>query len=318
MPRVFTHSTAEQVVQVVDAVHVKGKTTVSYLENFCDLSAEQVTNATGLAQDLGLIKRSGDEWEAANILASFFSTPIEAQKAGALRIVLEKYHPFIKFRERLVATNSALTAAQQTKALLELDAHREDIKDTLISLGTYTGALSSQGGGRYTLSHEPLANELNELAAACTDLVSAEARVRLQIGARESAIDREEVMVPLSRALLKAKSNLSADAVMQAAIAFESFLVRLGERMGIDLTGANGIIQKLAKFRLGNHLPTKIVESGKYLGHIRNAADHGVDVDPEVGAVWHIQDSTGLIYVYVCCSLISACLEREANGDFII
>lgn len=318
MPRVFTHSTAEQVVQVVDAVHVKGKATASYLEKFCDLSADQVTNAIALAVDLELIKKSGNEWEAENILASFFSSPVEAQKAAALRIVLETYPPFLRFRERLIATNSADTAAQQTKTLLELQAHREEIKDTLISLGTYTGALSSQGGGRYASSSKPLANELKELASACTDLVSAETRIRLQIGNRESQVDREEVLVPLSRALLKAKDNHPTDAVRDAAIGFESFLARLAERLHVDLTGTNGIIQKLDKFRSGSHLPKKIVESGKYLGHLRNAADHGVDADPEVGAVWHIQDLSGLLYVYVTCSMIAACLEREANGDYVI
>jgi hypothetical protein len=318
VPRDFSHSTAEQVVQIVDAVHVKGSTDVAFLEKFCDLSSEQVTNAIGLAADLGLIRKSGNEWVAANILASFFSTPIEAQKAAALRIVLETYDPFLKFREQLSATNSADVAAQHTKTLLDLQAHREEIKDTLISLGTYTGAISSQGGGRYASSHEPLANELKELASACGDLVSAEASIRRQIGNRENQVHREEVLLPLSRALLKAKNKHPSDAVVEAANAFESFLARLAGRMGIDLTGANGINQKLDKFRPGNHLPKKIVESGKYLGHIRNAADHGVDVDPEVEAVWHIQDWSGIIYVYVTCSMIAACLEREVDGDFII
>jgi len=318
MPRAFCHSTAEQVVQIVDAVYVKGKADIAFLEKFCDLSNEQVTNAVGLAVDLGLIGQSGNEWAAANILTSFFSTPIEAQKAAVLRIVLETYQPFLIFRERLKATNSADSAAQQTKAVLELQAHREEIKDTLISLGTYTGAISIQGGGRYVSSLEPLTNQLGELASACADLVTAEARIRLQIGNRNGQVNREEVLVPLSRALLKAKNNYPSDAVTDAAIALESFLVRLADRMSVDLAGANGINQKLDKFRSGNHLPKKIVESGKYLGHIRNAADHGVDVDPEVGAVWHVQNWTGHLYVYVTCSFIAACLEREADGDFVI
>lgn len=318
MPRAFAHSTAEQVVQVVDAVHVNGKSTASFLEDFCDLSNEQVANALSLSEDLGLLIRTGTEWEAGNILVGFFSTPIDAQKAAVLRIILETYPPFVKFRERLNATNSVDAAAQQTKTLLALQAHREEIKDTLISLGTYTGALTSQGGGRYAISQAPLANELMKLASACEDLVSAEARIRLQLGKREALVDREEVIVPLSRALIKAKENHAADAVTEASIAFESFLVRLAQRMGIVLTGATGIIQKLDKFRPGNHLPKKFAEAGKYLGHLRNAADHGVDVDPEVGAVWHIQDISGLLYVYVSCAMIAACLEREANGDFII
>jgi hypothetical protein len=318
MPPDFSHSTAEQVVQIIDAVHVKRGADGAFIEKFCDLSTEQVTNAIALAEDLGLIKKSGNRWVTANVLTSFFSAPIEAQKAAALRIVLETYLPFLIFRDRLTATNSADDAARQTKTLLDLQAHREEIKDTLISLGTYAGAISSQGGGRYTNSREPFENELEKLASACSDLVAAEARIRLQIGTRASEIDREEVLVPLSRALLKAKNSNPSEAVTDAGNAFESFLAGLADVMGVDLTNASGINQKLDKFRTGNHLPKKIVEAGKFLGHIRNAADHGVDVDPDVGALWHIQPSTGFLYVYVTCSLIAACLEREAGGDFII
>lgn len=94
MPHPFFHSTAEQVVQVVDAVSFRSKADNAFLEKFCDLSPEQVENAAGLAEDLGLIKKSGNGWEPSNILASFFSSSIEVQKAAALRIVLEKYLPF--------------------------------------------------------------------------------------------------------------------------------------------------------------------------------------------------------------------------------
>jgi hypothetical protein len=318
MPRAFSHSTAELVVQIVDAVHFKGKAEVAFIEKFCDLSTEQVINALGLAKDLGLVKKSGSKWCESNILSSFFSSPIETQKAAALRIVLEKYPLFVTYRERLVATNSADDAAQETKTFLDLDAHREEIKDTLISLGTYTGAITIQGGGRYTSTSEPLPNKLRDLANACEDQVAAETRIRHQIGIRVNLVDREEVLVPLSQALLKAKSNSPSDAVKDAAVAFESFLARLAEKMGVNLAGTNGINQKLEKFRVGEKLPKKIVESGKYLGQIRNAADHGVDIDPEVSAVWRIQDDTGLLYVYVTCQLIAACLEKDASNGFIL
>jgi hypothetical protein len=126
------------------------------------------------------------------------------------------------------------------------------------------------------------------------------------------------VIVPLSQALLKAKREQSSDAVKDAAVAFESFLARLASKMGVSLSGADGIIQKLDKFRTGNHLPKKIVEAGRYLGQIRNAADHGVDIDPDIQAVWRIQYWSGLLYVYITCQMIAACLERDARGDFII
>jgi len=88
--------------------------------------------------------------------------------------------------------------------------------------------------------------------------------------------------------------------------------------LGVAVAGAGGINAKLDRFAhpgagLGpaNALPKKLIFMGKYLGHIRNAADPGVD--PEVGATWQIQRSTGLEFVYVACSFISAVHARETG-----
>jgi hypothetical protein len=318
MPRPFAQSTAELVMQVTEAVQANGKADLSFVQSFCDLSSIQAENALQLAVDLGLLREDAGQYTAANPIVSFVATPDESRKAALLRVVLESYEPFIVFRNRLIATNSADTAAQQTRAQLNIGSHREEIKDTLISLGTYTSALLSQGGGRYTASNHELDNHLRSLADAANDQAAAETIIRQQIGARVDQLDRAEVIVPLANALLNAKALRANDAIADAARAVESFLARLAVRLTVNLAGANGINQKLDKFRSGNHLPKKVLEAAKYLGQIRNAADHGVDVDPDVGNIWEIQQSTALQYVYVACSFISAALEREGGGNFII
>jgi hypothetical protein len=318
MPRPFAQSTAELVMLVTEAVQANGDADSVFVQTFCDLSSQQADNALQLATDLGLLAQNAGRYKPANPIVSFVATPDDSRKAALLRVVLESYEPFIVFRNRLSATNSADTAAQQTKAKLDIDAHREEIKDTLISLGTYTNALSSQGGGRYKASEHGLENQLRALAAAANDQAAAEAVIRQQVGQRVDQLDRVEVVVPLANALLNASALRSNDAVADAARAIESFLARFATRLGVNLTGANGINQKLDKFRTGNQLPKKVVEAAKYLGQIRNAADHGVDVDPEVGDIWEIQHSTALQYVYVSCSFIAAALEREAGGKFLI
>lgn len=318
MPRPFAQSTAELVMQVTEAVQANGEADSTFVQNFCDLSATQADNALQLSVDLGLLQLNAGKYTSANPIVSFVATPDESRKAALLRVVLESYEPFIVFRNRLTATNSADTAAQQTKAKLDIDAHREEIKDTLISLGTYTSALSSKGGGRYTAADHELNNQLWGLAASANDLAAAEAIIRQQIGSKVDQLDRTEVIVPLANALLNATASRTNDAVADGARAVESFLARLADRLTVNLAGANGINQKLDKFRPGNHLPKKVVEAAKYLGQVRNAADHGVDVDPEVGNVWEIQQSTALQYVFVACSFITAALEREAGGKFMI
>lgn len=318
MPRSFFQATAESTIQVAEAVYVKHNCDLQFVEQFCDLPSSQVTNALELAVDIGLIKKDGDHYKPDSPLIKFISTPDESKKAALLRILLESYPPFIHFRERLIATGSTDMAAQQTKSILGLSSHREGIKDTLISLGTYTKAIVAEGGGRYVAGKEKLANQLYEIAESCDDLAAAEASIRTEIGDYSDQLDRNEVISPLASALIKAKNKQPTEAVAEAAMAIESYLARLASRNNVNLTGATGLNSKLDKFRVNNVLPKKVVEAGKYLGQVRNAADHGVDVDPDVNAVWRILDSTGMQYVFVACSFIRACGARENNDNFYI
>ncbi len=318
MSRKFTDATAELVVQAVDAVHSLRETTADDVATFCDLSKGQVESALFLAADLGLVTLTGTKYTELSPLARFLSTPDDRRKAALMRIVLESYEPFVVFRRRLNETGSVDTAAQQTKASLDLSAHREEIKDTLISLGTFAGALTSQGGGRYVASDQLVETQILALAKTADDEAAAETVIRIQIGTNSDKVDRQEVILPLATALLKSKAGDATGSVVDAARAVESFLARLAGRMTVSLVGANGINQKLDKFRTNNELPKKVIEAAKYLGQVRNAADHGVDVDPDVGAVWQIQSTTGEHFVFVACSFISAALEREANGRFVI
>src|SRR5690349_4837887 len=130
MPRPFSHSTAELVVQVVEAVQAKSAMSAE-VQAFCDLSQSQADEALALAVDLGLIKKMGATYAPATELCRFIGTPDEARKAALMRIVLEGYEPFVTFRQRLAATGYADRAATQTKTLLDLEPHREVIKDTL-------------------------------------------------------------------------------------------------------------------------------------------------------------------------------------------
>ena len=153
MPRKFFHGTAELVVSVIDAVQTHRTATKAQICQFCDLSEDRAEQALGLAIDLNLVATSSGVYSPIPPLAVFACSPGDRQKATMLRVVLESYEPFIKFRERLISTDSADTAASQTKTLLDLDAHREEVKDTLLSLGTYTNALEAKGGGTVCGKH---------------------------------------------------------------------------------------------------------------------------------------------------------------------
>jgi hypothetical protein len=318
MPVPFYGATAEQLVAVVEAVLVKGgPTDTEFVAQFADVPAEQAKAALNLAVELQLLQLSTSGYTAIGPLARPLASPDEIQRASALRIIVESYSPFLHFRDRLSAAPSASAAAHQVKTLLDLDAHRDVIRDMLLSLGTYSQALRTEGGGRYRASEDALQNALVTVAGGIADMVRAEAAVREAIGAEAAAsISREEVILPLAEGLLRGSRGDATGAVVHAGNAVESFLVEVANRRTIDLTGATGVNAKVDRLRLPALLPTKLVNMGKYLGHIRNAADHGIDA--EVGTSWEIRDSTGREYPLVACSFIANTLAREGNRPSII
>jgi hypothetical protein len=317
VPRPFFQSTAEDVVAAIEAVVVSGKaTTVDFVAQFMDVPRDRAKNALNMAQDLGfLAHHAGATFMISGHLSRVFVSPTAGARMALLRVALESYEPFAMFRSRLRVTDSAAEAARQTKIALDLDEHKDIVKDTLISLGTYSHALDTEGGGLFKPDDRPVENHLFAMAQAANDLASAEARIRLQIGdAAADRISRNEVLLPLANALLRAAAGDATTAVVLAGNAVESFLEGLAPRVpapGVNLVGAAGLNAKLDRFAGANALPRKLIAVGKYLGNVRNAADHGVG-DPDVApAAWTIQESTGTEVVFVACSFISAVTAKE-------
>ena len=190
------------------------------------------------------------------------------------------------------------------------------MKDTLVSLGTYSQALIHAGGGNYELEAPTLINPLQTIASACTNMVVAEGRVRAQLGPSAEAVlapHRDTVIVPLADALVRANSRDGAGAVQAAGNAVESHLAAMAARMNVNIVNAHGIGQKLNRFAVApRRLPSKLIQIGSYLGAIRNAADHGAD--PDINNLsWQVRDATGLEYVFVACSFVASTIALEQN-----
>ena len=318
MPVPFHAATAEQLVAVVEAVLVKGgPADLAYVAQFTDVQSDQADSALKLAVDLNLLAPGPDGFVPLGPWARPLASPDEVQRAAALRVIVESFSPFIRFRERLLSAASASAAAHQIKTLLDLDAHRDAIRDTLLSLGTYSQALRTEGGGRYRPTDGALRNALVAVAERIGDLVAAEALVRSELGEEASgAVSRDEVILPLAEALLRASAGDATGAVTHAGNAVESFLVEVAGRQSVSLAGASGINAKLEKLKHPALLPGKLVNVGKYLGHIRNAADHGID--PDIGASWDIRLSTGREYPFVACSFVASVVARENGRQAVI
>jgi len=194
-------------------------------------------------------------------------------------------------------------SAQETITLLDIEAHRDDLKDTLINLATFSGALKAGAGGSYLRDHDSVPDIFARLAENSADVASSEYKIRTMLGAAAPIVNHANVIVPLGSALRFAMADQAREAILHAGNAIDSFLDDHAKLAGVSLAGATGINSKLDKLQAAG-LPKKLVFNGKYLGHVRNAADHGVD--PAIGVAWDITAQTGRNYVLVSCSFIAA------------
>ena len=314
MPRTFSQATAEQVISVAEAAVALGASAdVGLISSFVDLPTKHTEKALALAVDLRLLSETGGIFLPASPLCRLLRTPHDKERAAVLRVTIESYEPFLVYREELEATNNPTLAANRTKAILDLDCHREEIKDTLLNLATYSGALTAGHGNNYERDLKGMSNLLEELSLGSREESAAIFTARKELGTDAcSVLDHDNVILPLASSLRHASGgNAGREAVMHAGNAVESFLDWYASDSGLDLTGTHGINGKLDKLHQGNVLPKKLVFVGKYIGHARNAADHGND--PEVGATWDITDATGRNLVFVAANFIKSTIACRAN-----
>ena len=285
--------------------------TTDKVAEFLDLPVTNAQAALDLALDLGLIACDGTNYSVSSPLARLLVTPVLAQKSAILRVAVESYEPFRNFRGRLhLSGESPTVAAQQTKVLLGLTEHHEAIKQTLVSLGTYCQSLRTTGGGQYQVRFEFEGELSSQLSAAVAQLAEAELRVRdwLSENAR-TYLDSDSVLDPLAEAYLKVSQADARSAVVSCGNAVESFLAQIAGDLAVNVASAPGLGAKLAAIDNAGHLPKKLVAVGRYLGQVRNAADHGVD--PDISRAWSIRDGTGEDYLRVAITFIESVLDHK-------
>ncbi len=311
MVRHFYQATAEQVVVVSEAVASLKEGDATTIASFTDLLPETANNALHLASDLGLLSENSGEFTLGNPLCRLLRTPQDGEKAAILRVTIESYEPFLIFREEHEATNNITDAAQRTKVKLNLDCHREQVKETLLSLATYSGALTAGQGNTYERDARGLTAVLDELAAGSREIAEATLTIREELGDAAVQVDHDHVILPLAAGLRHAAASNGREAVLQAGIAVENFLTAAAAHHATNIAGANGINAKMDRLRQAGHYPPKLLNICKYVGHVRNAADHGADA--EIGEPWNITAQTGRNYVFVAAMFIRSMLAHRAS-----
>lgn len=314
-------TTAEHIIGATDAVLLKNDgCDENFVSLFLDVPVDSAKNSLKMGQQLGLIKldTSNNLYYPVYPFSTYLVTSKEQQKSAIIRIFLEQYAPYKTFKNRLIVTGLAHTAAEQVRVYYGLSAHRDSIKDTITSLGTYAQSLVSEGAGLYKISE--VVGEREDYLLRINEIVSerekAEIQVRKLIGEKaQNWVDATQTLEPLITGYQKLADSQqdSRSPILYAGNAFESFLVKLANHYGVSLNGVTGINSKIDKLSTGGYLKTKHKFMAKYLGHIRNACDHGVD--SEIGQAWDISNKTSHEYVHITMTCIEVIVD-SVDGIF--
>lgn len=315
-------TTALHVVGAVDcAVLVREGASKTLLAAFLDVVEPQAENALLMAEALGFLqKTSGPHFRPKGLLPQLLVTCGPKRRPVAFRLALEQFEPFVLFTQRLFQLESAQDAAKSVKAVYSLLAHREEIASTLTDLGTYSNSLRVEGGGLLLPRGKEDDDYLSVTAEVLDDRQTALLFVSRRLGNQAANwIDRANVLDHLAMAYQRA-ALVRDDArapVVHAANAVESFLEQVARNFGASLSGATGINGKADKLYQATprRITTKHLNLLKYLGHTRNAADHGVD--SETGQTWDISEGTALEYIHVAMTTVSS-IVGLMNGSYKI
>jgi hypothetical protein len=286
--------TAEQVVDSVEAVVIAGKPcTSNEIATFVNHPPPTVDRAASVAEKLGLLAFDGATYSAVPPYQNYFAEASESHRIDVLRFALEGFAPYIFFKQRLAFHNDALRAARETRMRFGFTNHESEIRETLLSLGQFSGSLTYTPQTGYVLAKSDAADEF--LAAAdAISIVGATIddflRDRLGVDAFSLIQDeQDDIITHLRAALAKVVADeLDEGAIVLIANSCENFLQKLADEANpaVDLTGATGIISKADRVRAASLISQKHMGYMTFLGQLRNAANHGVD--PEVNLDWTV------------------------------
>lgn len=309
-------TTAEDIVSVVDAA-LAGKDIcdIQYISEFADISEQQAQNAIKMAVNMELLyfDSTSQSYKSDSLLSHLLvSARNDLQKATIMRFILEQYKPFKSFKDRYIFTQSIDLACKQLKVLYGMTTTYRDIKNTITNIATYAKAMISDGANQFVLNDDQV-TYLEILDVVLKSKANDDNALKTLLGeSTYNYIDANKVYTPLSDAFSKVQNELTEGKtiILYSGNAFESFLQQIADEHSVSLVGKNGILQKSSA--LGNVLSKKHRGMIDYIGQVRNAADHGADVD-EGGKIWEVSEETSRVYPTIVATVIKDIVLRE-NG----
>jgi hypothetical protein len=293
--------TAEQVAEVAEAVALAGDpASAEAIADHVDHPLAAVQRALSVAAQLGLVREDGGNYRPAAPFGYYFTEATDTRRVDVLRFALEAFPAYRFFKQRVAMHRDPLRAAREAKLRFGFDNHESEIRETLVSLGQFSGSLNYATDSGYTVAVSGEAEAF--LAAAeeiATDGAAVENFVRERLGDEVYAFiqDEQDGVITHLRSTLRKVVAGEADrtAVVHIGNACENFLVKLAQEVSptVSLTGATGVISKGQRLKDQGVITEKHMGYVRLVGQLRNAADHGQDAD--INQEWQVTPEAVLL-----------------------
>jgi hypothetical protein len=309
--------TAEQVVDAVEAVTLAAAAcTPADVAGHVNLPQASVERALAVAEKLGLVNKTGSKYVAAAPYEHYFAEASESRRIDVLRFALEAFPPYRYFKQRLAFHGDPLRGARETKLRFGYENHEGEIRETLISLGQFAGSLTYSTEASYSVAGSGAVDEFLAVAdAISTDRSTIEDYIRNRLGNVAYAYiqdERDDIVTHLRAALAKAVAEeFDESIVMEVANACENFLTKLADDQTppTSLSGKYGVIQKAMALKDAGAIATKHMGYMNFLGHLRNAAEHGIDT--EINAEWDVSTEGARLSVFMVLAAIKSVVALQ-------
>lgn len=304
--------TAEQVVDAVETVTLaSGPVSAADVAAHVNHPLASVQRALVVAEMLGLVHHSATKYTPVSPYEHYFAEASESRRIDVLRFALEAFPGYRYFKQRLAFHGEPLRAAKETKLRFQFSNHEGEIRETLVSLGQFSGSLTYSTEGGYLVTSSGAVNEFLAVADSITvDAASIEDFVRDRLGSDAYGYvqdEKHDIITHIRAALAKVVAEeLDEGLVLEVANATENFLTKVAaaETPPTSLTGKHGVIQKATALKDANAIATKHLGYFNFIGHLRNAADHGIDSD--IGLEWDVSPEAARLSILMLLGAIKS------------
>jgi len=236
-----------------------------------------------------------------------------------LRYRLELFLPFQRFKERIYCGDSPLEAADKVKTIFNVVNDTYNLKEILTRWGIYSGAFTTDTLGDLQCASPDslLPTYMTNIDLSLKNIEKARVFIQERLGEEYFNIIPTEIIDGLSSALVKCVTQYEPKSASAFAIgtSMEKFLayVAANNSPTIDLTGANGLSQMGEILRSNSIITKKHIGLIHAIATLRNAADHGVDV--EIGKSWQLSNKSILDFHMITLDAMKSIMDWTKHSS---